>query len=112
MKNRPVSPSYVVVLAAAILLAAVPVPHAFAQSQTEVKIRLMSEALRARDVGDLAGAQRALTQLATLSPNDPAVQRLQTEIETQTAQRAAQAQGAATQPAPAPAPAPAGKSVV
>ncbi len=100
MKKRTFSPSYLSLLAAAILLAALPVREALAQSQTDVKIRLMSDALRARDTGDLAAAQRALAELATLAPNDPAVQRLQAEIEAQTvANRAVQGQQAAAEAA-------------
>ncbi|MBI4622225.1 MAG: hypothetical protein HY736_03255, partial [Verrucomicrobia bacterium] len=90
-----------VLLAAALLAAAVPGARALAQSQTDSKIRLMSEALRARDAGDLAGAQKALAQLATLSPNDPAVQRLRAEIEAQAAAQQAAAQRAAEQAAAA-----------
>ena len=101
MKNRSFPKSLLVVLAAALLAAAVPVKQAFAQSQTDSKIRLMSEALRARDAGDLAGAQKALTQLAAVSPNDPAVQRLRSEIEAQTAAQQAAAQRSAEQAAAA-----------
>jgi len=100
MKNRAFPPLFLAMLAAAILLGAFPVREALAQSQTEVKIRLMSEALRARDTGDLAAAQRALAELATLSPNDPVVQRLQSEIEAQTAaNRAAREQQVAAEAA-------------
>jgi general secretion pathway protein D len=90
MKNRPLPTSLLVVLAAALLAAAVPLRQAFAQNPTDTKIRLMSEALRARDAGDLAGAQKALAQLASLAPDDKAVQRLRAEVEAQaTAQAAA-----------------------
>ncbi len=83
MKNRPLPTSLLVVLAAGLLAAAMPLRQTFAQSPTDTKIRLMSEALRARDAGDLAGAQRALAQLSALSPDDKAVQRLRAEIEAQ-----------------------------
>ncbi len=93
MKTRSLTTSLLVALAAALLVAVVPARQALAQNQKDpldAKIRLMSEALRARDAGDLAAAQRALTQLATLTPNDPAVQRLRAEIEAQAgAQQAA-----------------------
>lgn len=108
MKNRPLPTSLVVALAAAVLAAAVPVGRVLAQSQTDTKIRLMSEALRARDAGDVAAAQRALTQLQQISPNDPAVQRMRAEIEAMaTAQQAAREQQAAAPAAPAATPAPA-----
>jgi general secretion pathway protein D len=90
-----------------------PSQPAFAQSQTDTKIRLMSEALKARDAGDLPGAQKALAQLATLSPGDPAVKKLSAEIEAQAvAQQSAQAQQAAAQQAALVAPAPAITPVV
>ncbi len=72
--------------------------EALAQNPTDTKIRLMAEALRARDSGDLAGAQKALTQLTALSPDDKAVQRLRAEIEAQAvAQQAALARQAAAE---------------
>lgn len=101
MKNRPLPASPLVVLAVALLAAVVPLRQAFAQNPTDVKIRLMSDALRARDAGDLSAAQSALAQLAKISPDDKAVQRLRAEIEAQTVAQA----NAARQPvAPAPAP--------
>jgi tetratricopeptide (TPR) repeat protein len=42
----------------------------------ETKVRLYSEALTARDAGDLATAKARLQSLLELSPNDPGVQRL------------------------------------
>ena len=100
MKKSALPTSLLVLLAAALLALAVPAGRVAAQSQTDVKIRLMSEALRARDAGDLDAAQKALAQLAALSPNDPSVQRLRAELD---AQRLAQA-AAAARPAAAPAP--------
>ncbi len=55
---------------------AVPAGKLFAQSQTETKIRLMAEGLRARDSGDLAAAKTNFEQLLVLAPNDVTVQRL------------------------------------
>jgi len=108
MKTRHVSTSLPAVLAAVLLGAMGPSQPAFAQSQTDTKIRLMSEALKARDAGDLPGAQKALAQLATLSPGDPAVKKLTAEIEAQAvAQQNARAQQAAAQQAALAAPAPA-----
>ena len=84
MKTRPLSTPLLAVLAAALLATAVPLRQAFAQTpSTDTKIRLMSEALRARDAGNLPAAQRALAQLASLSPDDKAVQRLRAEVEAQ-----------------------------
>lgn len=116
MNTRPLPASVLAVLAAALLGAAVPLSPALAaqSSTTEAKIRLMSEALQARDAGDLAGARRALEQLTSLSPNDPAVLKLRSEIEAQAvaqqnalAQREAARQAALAAPAPAPAATPA-----
>jgi general secretion pathway protein D len=118
MKKRLLSPSLLLALAAALLALAGLAARSYAQPQTDNKIRLMSEALRERDAGDLDGAQRTLDQLAALAPNDPSVQRLRTEVaaqrkaqsdaaartEAQRAADAAAAQQAAAQAAAAPAP--------
>ncbi|MBM3852850.1 MAG: hypothetical protein FJ399_06805, partial [Verrucomicrobia bacterium] len=71
MNTRSHSASLLVALAAT-LLAATPLREAHAQNPTDTKIRLMSEALRARDAGDLAGAQSALAKLTALAPDDKA----------------------------------------
>lgn len=98
MKTRPFSPPVIALAAAAVLLALVPLALPAAQDETDVKIRLHAEALRARDAGDLAAAQAALAQLAKLTPNDEKVKRLAAEIEVQAqAQRNAIAQQAAQQ---------------
>jgi len=47
-----------------------------AQSLTETKIRLMADALRARDSGDYELAERNLQELVVMAPDDPSVQRL------------------------------------
>ena len=99
MKKHALPTSLLVLLAAALIALVVPAGSLVAQSQTDVKIRLMSEALRARDAGDIDGAQKALNQLAALSPNDPSVQRLRVELD---AQRAAQTAAAARPPSVAP----------
>ncbi len=46
----------------------------------ETKIRLMSEALRARDMGDFAVAKHDLEELLVMAPSDPAVRRLLAEV--------------------------------
>lgn len=91
-------------LAAALLALAVASPagivRAADKDPTETKIRLMAEALRARDAGDLTGAQQALVQLIALAPNDEAARRLRNEIEAQAvAQQSALAQQAAARQA-------------
>ena len=107
MKKYALPTSLYVLLAAALVALAVPAGRVVAQSQTDVKIRLMSEALRARDAGDLDTAQQALAKLAALSPNDPSVLRLRNELDAQRAAQSAAAARAAATPAPAPAPVPA-----
>ena len=62
-------------LLAALLIAMVP-SAADAQSLTETKIRLMADALRARDADDLEAALRNLKELSQIAPDDPAVKRL------------------------------------
>lgn len=113
MKTRPLSTSALVVLAVALLAAAGPLPPAFAQGTTDAKIRLLSEAYRARDAGDVARARSALAELDRISPNDPAVQKLRNEIETQAIaqknaldQQAAAAAAVAAQPPATPPAAP------
>ncbi len=107
MNTRSLPPSLLVVLAVVFLGAALPLSAAPAPSQTDAKIRLMAEALRARDAGDLAGAQAALNQLATVSPNDPVVLKLRAEIEASAvARQNARAQEAAAAAKVAAAPAP------
>ena len=118
MNTRPLPASLLFALVAALLFAVVPLREAFAQNPTDTKIRLMAEALRARDSGDLAGAQKALAQLTALSPDDRAVQRLRSEVEAQAAaQQAALAQQAVAEQVAAeaarraPPPAPVAESV-
>lgn len=52
---------------------------------TPAKIRLMANALRAREQGDLIAAQKAVEDLELLAPADPAVQRLRREVNAQIA---------------------------
>lgn len=76
MKRIPMKKTLLVV-AALGLLAAVAAPGVLlAQSQTETKIRLMAEGLRARDAGDLVTAKRTFEELLAIAPGDANVQRL------------------------------------
>lgn len=70
-----------------------------AQTETDEKIRLMSEALEARDVGDLERARENLLRLLELNPEDPGLQRLLENVEANMRQAEEQA---APPPAPAP----------
>jgi hypothetical protein len=77
-----------------------------AQPQTEVKIRLMSDALTARDRGDFAAAKAKLEALQAIAPNDPNVRRVLAEVTARL-----EAQLAAPPPAPSLSPAPIGAAV-
>ncbi len=103
MNTRSVPVSLSVALAAALCCSAPLARDVRAQTPTDTKIRLMAEALRARDAGDLTAAQAALTRLAALSPDDRAVQRLRAEVEAQARTRPASAAVAAAPARPAPA---------
>ncbi len=77
MKKITLPKTLLVLLVAPAMLALVlPTGRLMAQSQTETKIRLMADALRARDGGDLDTAKKDLEELLALSPNDATVQRL------------------------------------
>ncbi len=101
MKKHALPTSLLVLLAVALVATVVPAGRVVAQSQTDVKVRLMSEALRARDAGDFDAAQKALDQLAAVSaPNDATVQRMRSELEALRAAKAEAAARAAAAPAP------------
>lgn len=51
-----------------------------ADNATRDRIRLMSTALQARDNGDLQAAKSSLEQLIAITPDDPNVQRLLTQV--------------------------------
>lgn len=82
--SRRIPPAGVVSLAAALLVfgCAGP-PKGLPNDLTAQKIRLVGEALEARDKGDLMGARQAIAQLSRLAPHDPTVERLRSEIEAQ-----------------------------
>jgi len=101
MKKLKLPKSVLVTLAApAVLAMVVPAGHAIAQGQTETKIRLMADALRARDNGDLDTAKKNLEELLAIAPGDATVQRLLAGVNTSIAARAS---GAAPAPVAAPA---------
>ena len=54
---------------------------AFSQSETDTKIRLMSEALQARDSGNLSLARAKLEQLLEIAPDDVSVKRILSGVE-------------------------------
>lgn len=72
----------------AVLTLVVPAGNAIAQGQTETKIRLMADALRARDNGDLDAAKKNLEELLVIAPNDATVQRLLAGVNASIAARA------------------------
>ena len=100
---RPVLSLLVVALAVTL---AVPAGHLFAQTANEDrKIRLMADALRYRDAGDYAAAERQLAELAAIVPNDASVVRLRSEIAAAARAREAAALRAAESASRRPAPA-------
>lgn len=56
--------------------------HAAAETPTEMKIRLMADALRARDAGELERAKELAAELVAAVPNDANARRFLREIET------------------------------
>jgi general secretion pathway protein D len=90
-----------------MLALVVPAASLLAQGQTDTKIRLMSEALRARDAGDLDTAKKNLDELLAIAPSDATVQRLLAGVENQIALRpaAVAAKDAAAPAVESPAPA-------
>jgi general secretion pathway protein D len=100
MKKLKLPKSVIATLAAPALLSlVVPAGRVLAQGQTETKIRLMADALRARDNGDLDVAKKNLEELLAIAPNDATVQRLLAGVN---ASIAARASGAAPQVAATP----------
>jgi general secretion pathway protein D len=96
----------------ALISLVVPAASLLAQGQTDTKIRLMSDALRARDAGDLDTAKKNLEELLDIAPNDATVQRLLSGVNNSIASRPAAPAPDVTTPvpevtAPSPAPAPA-----
>ncbi len=69
------------------LATALPLPSLHAEDASEAKIRLLSEALRARDDGDLTAARARLEELLRIAPNDPTVLRLLASLEQSTAKK-------------------------
>lgn len=57
------------------------IPTAFSQSETETKIRLMTEALQARDSGNLELAKSKLENLLDIAPSDASVKRILASVE-------------------------------
>ncbi|TVR48627.1 MAG: type II secretory pathway, component PulD [Puniceicoccaceae bacterium] len=89
------------------LISSIPSPVAtlHADDTTDLKIRLMSDALQARDAGDLVTARANLERLVELAPDDASVRRLLEAVRAEQARREAD-RPAPQQPAPQPAPQP------
>ncbi len=82
---------------AAIPFGPLPVRGATVPDQSETKIRLMTDALTARDHGDYATAKGKLEALQAIAPNDPTVRRILVEVNARLA-------APLTPPAPPPSP--------
>ena len=103
--KKPTLPKTLLVLlvAPAFLALVLPASRLMAQSQTETKIRLMADGLRARDNGDFETAKKDFEELLALAPNDATVQRLLSGVNSAIeAKAASSAQVAAAPTAPAP----------
>lgn len=70
------------------------------ESATEAKIRLLSEALRARDSGDTAAARARLEELLRLAPGDATVMRLLASLDQGAARKVTVSGGEVVSPAP------------
>ncbi|HWA87454.1 MAG TPA: type II secretory pathway, component PulD [Opitutus sp.] len=82
--------------ATAALVAFAPVmPSLDGEDSTETKIRLMAEALRARDAGEIEQARKMAERLRAIAPNDPNVQRLSRQLDAMRAEHATDTQPAA-----------------
>ncbi len=68
-------------LALALVLTASPAVAARPADTADQSVRLMSEALQARDTGDLAGARQKLAELLALNPADEAAKGLLASLE-------------------------------
>jgi general secretion pathway protein D len=73
--------SYVTRVLAVVVVVGEGVREIAAQPTTETKIRLMADALRAKDAGELKLAKKNLEQLSVLGPTDPRVQGLLHEVD-------------------------------
>lgn len=81
MKRRPAHPIIrVLVVLGSVWVFGALLATGHAQIPTEAKIRLLADALRERDTGNLAQAKIYLEQLNQLAPGDPVVNRLLREI--------------------------------
>ena len=74
--NRSVRISVALFVLSGLLLARIIAAPAATPDAAATKIRLLSEALHARDMGDTAAARKHLEELIALSPNDETVRRL------------------------------------
>jgi general secretion pathway protein D len=76
MKTRPIN-KFLLFVTVAIISLGSPIGSSFAaeESQTETKIRLMAEALRAKNEGDLHRAKENLQALEKIAPGDTSVKR-------------------------------------
>jgi general secretion pathway protein D len=81
MKTRPIN-KFLLFVTVAIISLGSPIGSSFAaeESQTETKIRLMAEALRAKNEGDLYKAKENLEALEKIAPGDTSVKRQLYEV--------------------------------
>ncbi len=87
MKNLRIKLSKFAAYAVIALVVSTTTESLTGQSEIDTKIRLMSEALQARDSGDLNKARERLNQLLEISPGDQSVQSILNSVESMIADR-------------------------
>jgi len=85
-KNNPFI-ARIALVALVSIFSVLSAPLMMAQSEIDTKIRLMSEALQARDNGDLTTARDRLQQLLEIAPGDRSVQSILDSVESMIANR-------------------------
>ncbi len=87
MKNLKSHFSKFAVYAAVAMISIVSTSSSLGQSEIDTKIRLMSEALQARDSGDLEKARERLNQLLEITPADRSVQSILKSVDSMIADK-------------------------
>jgi general secretion pathway protein D len=95
MKTRFLPVLSLVVAAALGSSVVLPAADRGTASDTEIKIKLLADALTARDTGNVAEARRLLAELQKIAPGDPSVLRLKESIDTLAAQQSTAGSAAA-----------------
>ncbi len=87
MKYLKLKMSKIVLCSIMAMFSIVSINLSFGQSEIDTKIRLMSEALQARDAGDLEKARERLNQLLEITPGDRSVQSILKSVDSMIADK-------------------------